>query len=193
MADAASIQWVRTRTSDQSSLVKEPFRGDGVTTRFSLKNQNIATSPALIVTDDGVVVAAGYTVDVANGAVTFSVAPTINHEIVFEYHWTVFTDTEVGYFLDDSNGDVAQASAKLLLAWAASAAKLAKRQTLLGGTGRETLDTSVASKELRETAKSIIDLEATMSANTPSEDLTEPVWTEAGYEEGFSQHVIREG
>lgn len=190
------IERVRIKIADKSSIVREIDEGDGVARVFKLGNENVMASPALQVwvndilqTDPG-----DYSVDLTNGIVTFTAAPTLNIDIVFQYYWTLFTDNEIQDFLDENGGSVNIASAKLLFALAANAALIAKRSTLAGGSGLGSIteDTSVAARELRATANGLIELEGQVGADIPAEGLTEIPWTEQIYKRQLEQDIIRD-
>jgi hypothetical protein len=135
-----------------------------------------------------------YTVDYSNAIISFSALPVVNDDLEFIYYWSIFTDDEIQYFLDDSAGSVNIASAKALLAIAADAAKIAQRQSLAGGggLGAVSIDTSVAARELRALAQTLIDQEQDIANNTPYDQLTEVVWNDQSLVRGLDQHLIRE-
>lgn len=190
------IEAVRLKSSDKSVVTREKVKTSGEDQYFKLKNSNIFAIPAPSITLDGVVKIEGvdYTIDYNQGIVSWATMPAVNGVIEFTYYWSVFSDTEIQYFLDESGGNITIATARLLLAWAADAARLAKRQTLSGGggLGQVVIDTSVAAKELRATAKALIDTEADLGESIPAEGLTEIPWTEQVYERQVAQHFIRE-
>jgi hypothetical protein len=187
------IDAVRLKAADRSTLTREEGIGDAEAFVFKLGHNSILASPAIEVRVDGVITF-GYTVDLINGVVTFAGPPALNLDIEFTYYWSIFNDEQIQYFLDDSGGNVTVAAAKVLLAIAADAAKIAQRQSLAGGggLGAVTIDTSVASRELRAAAKALIDMEADISGNIPAEGLTEIYWTEFNYRMGVEQSVIRD-
>ena len=191
-----SISAVRLRSSDKSAITRETSTGDGFTQYWKLKQSAILTTPPIEVRNNDVLqtLTSDYTVDQENGIVTFTVAPVVNDELDFTYYWSVFSDAEIQYFIDDAGGNVTIATAKLLLAWAADAAKIAKRQTLSGGggLGQAVIDTSVVAKELRATAKALIDTERDLGESIPAEGFTEVPWTEQIYHRQVDQHIIRD-
>lgn len=191
-----NIEAVRLKVSDKSSLTREVATGNGTDQYFKLKQAPVIVSPAIEVRKNGslLTLSTHYTVDTTYGIVTMVTVPVVNDSLEFTYYWSIFSDAEVQYFLDEAGGNVTIASARLLLAWAADAAKLAKRQTLSGGggLGQVVIDTSVAAKELRATAKALIDTERELGESIPYESLTELPWTEANYRRSLDQHVVRE-
>lgn len=191
-----TIEAVRLKSSDKSVITREKTTGTGEDQYIKLKNTNILTSPAPSVTKNGVALTEGvdYTINYSQGVVTFTTIPAQGSILEFTYYWSVFSDAEVQYFLDESGANVTIATAHLLLAWAADAARLAKRQTLSGGggLGQVVLDTSVAAKELRATAKALIDTQADLGESIPAEGFTQIPWTEQIYQREVDQHLIRE-
>jgi len=190
-----SIEAVRLKTSDKSVITREKAKGNGVDKFFKLKNSTILASPAIEVRSNSTLltVVVDYTVDIINGVVTFTVVPLVNVELEFTYYWSVFSDDEIQFFIDEDGGNTTVAAAHVLLAWAADAAKVAKRQTLSGGggLGQTVIDTSVVAKELRATAKALIDTEQDLGESIPAEGLTEIPWTEQMYKRQVDQHTIR--
>lgn len=186
---------VRVKTADRSVLRKENFVGDGVSTSYKLKENFILTAPALKVYLNTVLQVAGYTVDSVYGYVNFTVAPGVGVAIAVEYFWAVFTDAEITGFLTEAGNNTDYAAAKMLLAWAASASKLAMRETLSGGggIGAVTRDTSLAARELRETAAALMQMYGISNegATFPAEGLTETPWTEQGWNRLVDQDLIR--
>lgn len=190
------IEAVRLKTSDKSLLTREKTKGTGEDKFFKVKQSNILAVPAPYVTLGGVQVTEGvdYTVDYAQGVFTFTVNPAQGVTLEFTYYWSIFSDDEVNYFLSEAGSNVTIAAAYLLLAWAADASRLAKRQTLSGGggLGQQVIDTSVAAKELRATAKALIDTQADLANGFPAEGYTEVPWTEQLYRRAIDQHLIRD-
>lgn len=190
------IAAVRLKTSDKSVITREKSTGNGVDKYFKLKNATILATPPIEVRANDVLLTEGldYTADLINGVITFIVTPVIGVVLEFTYYWSVFSDAEIQYFIDEAGGSTTVAAARCLLAWAADAAKLAKRQTLSGGggLGQTVIDTSVIAKELRETAKSIIAIEQDLGESIPYEGITEIPWTESIYKRQVNQHVIRD-
>lgn len=190
------IDAVRLKSSDRSLITREKTIGTGEDAYFKLQHTNLLTLPAPLVTRNSVALTEGvdYTIDYAQGLVSFTVTPVQGVVLEFTYYWSVFSDVEVQYFLDDAGANVTIATAMLLLAWAADAARLAKRQTLSGGggLGQTVIDTSVAAKELRATAKALIDTQADLGESIPAEGFTEVPWTEQVYHRQVDQHLIRE-
>lgn len=192
-----SIEAVRLKSSDKSAITREEAKGDGDAKFYKLGHASILSSPDIEVRLNDVLQIATYTVDYINGIVTFNAAPAIGDRVEFTYYWSIFTDTEVQYFLDEASGDVTVATARLLLAIAADAAKVAQRQSLAGGggLGAVTIDTSVTSRELRNTAAALLDQrreEIAVAALEPAEGITEPLWTEFSYKDSLGQHIVRE-
>jgi len=192
-----SIQAVRLKSSDKSTITKEEAKGDGTSKFFKLSHAPILNSPDIEVRKNDVLLVSGYTIDYTNGIVTFTTAPLVTDELEFTYYWSIFTDAEVQYFLDESSSDITIATARLLLAIAADASKIAQRQSLAGGggLGAVTIDTSVTARELRNTAAALLEqkkLEQQVAQLEPADGLTEPLWTEFGYQQQLEQHIIRE-
>ena len=129
---------------------------------------------------------------------SFAVAPAANDVLIFQYYASVWTDVEIEDFLSQYGSNINITSAHILFAWAADAAKLAKRETLSGGggVGAVTRDTSVAARELRNTAKAIMDWEVeygeSLGSQIPAEGLTEVPWTEAAHYISNEQSIIRD-
>lgn len=188
----SNIEAVRLKSSDRSTITREEGIGTGVDTIFKLGHQRILTSPDIEVRVNNSPVAT-ITVDYANGIVTFDDPPVLNVEIEFIYYWSIFSDEEVQYFLDEAGGNVTVATARLLLAIAADASKVAQRQAMAGGggLGSVTLDTSVTARELRNTAQAYLQMEKDISSTEPAEGLTEVIWDEAAYQQAVEQDLIR--
>lgn len=176
------IEALRLKGADQPVRHQEQAQGDNVNTAFQLEVYPIEITPAIRVWKDNVpaVLTTDYTVDTTEGIVTFTSAPNVGVELRFEYSATVFSADEVQSFLDQGGGSTTLAAVYMLLAWSASAAKMAKKESLAGGggLGAITLDTSVRSKELRETAKAYYaQWERDEGGNVPYEAITEIAWT----------------
>jgi hypothetical protein len=191
-----TLQQIRLAISDKPIITRETSRGDGLAKYFRLGNSGIQLSPVPEVRVDGVLKTdiADYTVNYDQGIITFVSAPIINSNIDFIYYWTIFTDEELQFFLDDAGGNRVIASANALMAWAADAARVAKRQTMSGGggLGQVVMDTAVTAKELRATAQAIIQMEKDLGESIPAEGLTEVAWNEFNYLKIVDQEVIRE-
>lgn len=195
----SDIAAVRLKSSDKSSLTREEAVGDGESAYFKLSHAPILSSPDIEVRKNSSIIVTGFTVDYANGIVAFTSPPAGQTALVdadqleFIFYWSIFTDAEVEYFIEAAGGNITVATAYLLLAIAADASKVAQRQSLAGGggLGAVTIDTSVTARELRNTARELITLEAEISDTVPAEGLTEPAWTEAGYRQGLEQGLIR--
>lgn len=190
----SDIEAIRLRSSDKSTITHQREIGNGSDSIFKLDQSPILISPVPQVRKNATLLTEGpdYTVDYAYGYVTFAVVPAANDELDFAYYWSIFTDVEIQYFLDAEGGDTTRATASLLLAWAADAAKVAKRQTLSGGggLGQVVLDTSVIAKELRATAKALIDQAIQVDATTPAEGYTQIPWTEAMFRRTQEQSLL---
>lgn len=176
---------------------RETVRGNGGIKDFRLGVWPIETSPAIRVYLNNVLktLTTDYTVDLDEGIVTFVTAPAANDEVRFDYSATVFTDDEVNYFLGQGSNSTTLGAVYMLLAWSADKAKIAKRQTLAGGggMGTEVVDTSVASKELRETAKAYYtQWEKDEGASVPFEMITEIAWTSWQAERMVRNEILRE-
>jgi hypothetical protein len=196
MATIDDIAAVRLKTSDRSTITREVKTATGDMTIFRLDHGPIVAG-SLLLWVDSIPTTTGFTVDEANGMVTFAAAPAAGAKLEFQYYWTLFTDDEVQYFLDESSGSVNLASARLLMALAADAAKLAQRETLQGGggLGAVTRDTAVTSKELRDTAKALIAHEKDLlelAGVEPADGLTEVPWTEMSLRSLEWQDILRE-
>jgi len=187
------IDAVRLLTSDKSLITRETAKGDGLQKYFKLGHRNISTSPTLEVRVSGAI-NTDWTLDADQGIVTFTVTPAASAQVDFTYYWSIFSDAEIQYFVDAAGGNTTIAAAKVLLAIAADASKVAQRQSLAGGggLGAVTLDTSVTARELRNTAKALIEMEGDIGASIPAEGLTELAWNEFSYQEITAQDLIRE-
>lgn len=187
------LEAVRLKAADRSTITREEGVGDGTSVYYKLGHDSILSSPAIQIRFNGVTQVGGYTVDLESGVVLFTSAPAVNVQIEFMFYWSIFTDNQIQYFLDDSGGNVTIAAAKVLLATAADAAKVAQRQSLAGGggLGAVTIDTSVAARELRNAAQALVQMEAEIGSTVPYEGLTEINWTEFNYKMGIEQQVIR--
>lgn len=190
----SAIQAVRLKSSDKSVITREEGVGDGSATYFKLANSNIFASPDIEIRINGTLQVAGFTVNYTDGVVSFTSAPALGAELEFTYYWSIFSDDEVQYFLDDAGSNVTVATAKLLLAIAADASKVAQRQSMAGGggLGAVTLDTSVTARELRNTAQALVEMDKDIDQTTPAEGLTEIAWTEFAYHSGVQQRIIRD-
>lgn len=188
------IEAVRLKSSDKSLITREQAIGNAGDLYFKLSHAPIVSAPPIEVRIDGVIQNSGYSVDLANGIVSFTVAPALNSEIEFTYYWSIFSDNEIQYFIDAAAGSITTATAQVLLAIAADASKVAKRQSMAGGggLGAVTIDTSVAARELRNTAQALMDMARQIEVQTPAEGLTEPAWTEFSYRDIVDQSIIRD-
>ncbi len=189
------LELVRLKIADKSSIVREEAEGDGQSTHFRLEHGSLLHTPAPQVWNNNSLKVEGtdYTVDYDNGIIIWNTAPVVNDDVVIQYYWSVFTDVEIQAFIDADGGNTTIASAKLLLAVAADAAKIAKRSTLAGGggLGSVTEDTSVQARELRATAAALLSTESDISSNIPAEGITEIPWTERTFERQIEQDIIR--
>lgn len=192
-----NVERIRRNAGIKFTITREVATASGTDAFFKLKNAPIAASPAIEVRIDSVLqtLVTHYSVDLENAIVTFTAPPPLNSKVEFTYYWSVYSDDEIQSFLDDAGDNPTIATARLLLALAADAARLAKRQTLIGGggIGQATTDTSVAARELRETAKALIQMEADLGESIPAEGLTEVPWTEASFRRQHEQSLIRDG
>jgi hypothetical protein len=192
----SDIDAVRLKTSDRSTITREVVTADGQSSYFKLGHEPLIAGSLQLWIDD-VLTSTGFTVDETNGVVAFADAPAVNSKLEFQYYWSLFSDEQIQHFLDESTGSVPLASARLLLALAADAAKVAERETLQGGggLGAVTRDTAVTAKELRETAKAIIEFEVSISeleGIEAADGLTEIAWTEMNLKELENQDYVRE-
>ena len=196
-----SIETLRLKTGDKSSLKREQFIGAGGGLKaYSLDRKPVLESPApqVWLNDTLQTLTTHYTIDHEHGFLTFVTAPSAGDKIEVQYYWSIFTDEELEGFLTESSDDVTIASARVLLAIAADKAKVAVRETLQGGGGMGAIthDTSVAAKELRETAKALIQQKVELYALEglePADQLTEIPWTVFELEELDIQALTREG
>lgn len=196
----SSIERVRKKIGDRLELHRERVDANGLSDHFKVKFEPINTTPApeVWVNDVLQVENTDYTVDYDHGIFTFANPPTVNFTIIFQYYSTVWTDTDIQDYLDQYSSNVNVAAAHILLSWAADVAKLAKRETLSGGggVGAVTRDTSVASRELRATAKALLDWEIeygdALGSQVAADAFTEIPWTEASVRDAEAQRLIRE-
>jgi hypothetical protein len=188
----SDIEAVRLKSSDKSTITREVGRGNNEDVYFKLGHQSVLASPDIEVRVNNVTVF-NYTTDYANGVVTFTAPPVQGADIEFVYYWSIFTDAEIQYFIEASGGNVTVATAQLLLAMAADAAKVALRQSQAGGggLGAVTIDTSVTSRELRASAQALLETEVLIGNTIPAEGLTEPAWTEFSFKNLIEQDLIR--
>jgi hypothetical protein len=196
----SSVERVRRKISDRPELRRETVDADGLAKNFKLQYQPVNASPVPEVWANDILQteATDYTVNYDQGIVTFANAPAVNVKLVFQYYSVVWTDVELQDFLDQYSDNSNISAAHVLFAWSADVAKLAKRETLSGGggLGAVTKDTSVAARELRNTAKALMDWEieygVTLGAQIPADGLTEVPWTEAALGESEFQQWVRE-
>jgi hypothetical protein len=189
------LQRVRLAISDKPKITREITVGDGDSKFFKLQNECVQSSPALQVHKNGSMLTEGvdYSVTLDQGLVVLSATPTAGDSLTFTYYYTVFTDDEINQFMTDAGGNLTLAAAYALMAWAADASKVARRMTMSGGggLGQTVQDTSVAAKELRQTAKDLIELQKNLGEDTPADGITEVVWNELSYERGLEQDWLR--
>jgi hypothetical protein len=175
-----AIEAIRLKTSDRPVLRRVVWTADGEGQDIKLEFRDASTIK--VWQDDNLLVlAVDYTVDAVNSVVHVNALPLVNSEFVIEYTSNVFTDEELQLFLDEASGDTTLASAFTLWAWAADAAKLAKKESASGGGGfgAVTLDLAVRARELREAAKGYMDqYQLFEGVGVPVEMLTEVGWTE---------------
>lgn len=191
------IEAIRLKASDQPVRRQENLQGDGETTTFQLQVFPIFATPAIKVwvNDTLQVLTTDYTVDTDQGTVTFTTAPDVSDALRIEYTATVFSDDQVEFFLGEGGNSTTLGAVHLLLALAASAALIAKRETLAGGApgyGSVTLDTAVRARELRETAKAYYtQYENEEGDSVPYEVLTQFAWTPFQGRELVEQELLR--
>jgi hypothetical protein len=183
-------------------MYQESREGDGVTKQFKLQHPTVLETPTPQVWVDDVpkTIVTDFTVDYVNGIIIFATAPLISARLDFQTSAVVYTDAEIESFLTDAKGNSTYAAALNLMAWAASAAKIARKESLAGGggPGAITLDTSVTARELREMAKLYMDTFKTSSSAEaldefgPADGITEVPWTEFSYHDLLAQAFIRE-
>lgn len=183
----SNIDAVRLRTSDRPTLQREVAEGDGVTSAFRMQLYPLLSLPVARAWNNDVLLAIStdYTLDLVDGIFNLVAPPAVNDRLLFEYPASVFSDDEIQYFLDGASSNVTLAAAGVLFAWAANAAKLAKKESAAGGGGfgSVTLDLAVRAKELRDSARAYVDHYQTFeNSGIPVEGLTEVGWTlESGY------------
>lgn len=195
-----SLERIRSKVADKVQLRRERFTANGEADHVKLQFDNIHETPAIEVWADSVQQVEGvdYTVDHEHGIVVFGTAPTANTKLVFQYYASVWTDEELEDYLDQNNSNINVAAAMVLYAWAADVAKIAKRETLAGGggVGAVTRDTSVAARELRNTAKALMDWEIeygeSIGTNVPADGITQVPWTESAHWDIEHQRFVRE-
>lgn len=195
-----SLQRIRRKVGDRSVIRRETVTADGVSAHFKLGAEPVAEVPApdVWLNDALLILDTDFTVNYEQGVITFAVEPAANDKIVFQYYAVVWTDEELQDYLDQFNGNVTIAAAHVLLAWAADVAKIAKRETLSGGggLGAVTRDTSVASRELRNTAAALLDWEKeygeSLGTSVPADGITEIPWTESAEHDIEYQRWLRE-
>ena len=152
---------------------------------FRLGYGNILSSPAAMVYKNGTLLTetTDYSIDASAGVLTLVAAPALGDQLVVEYTGTVFTDDELNYFLAQAaGGSVTLAAVNALLAWAADASKLARKETLSGGGGLGSISvtTDLKAQQLRLTAQALLaQYNAFEGAGVPVEMITETPWTEA--------------
>lgn len=188
-----NVDAVRLKSSDKSAITRERAKGDATSKYFKLGHSNILLSPVLEVRVNDILILSGYTADLVNGIVSFTAAPGLGDKIQFTFYWSIFSDAEIQYFLDDNGANTTIAAAKVLLAIAADASKVAQRQSMAGGggLGSVTLDTSVTARELRNTAQALVEMETKIGEAVPADGLTEVAWGEQTYHDLIDQEVIR--
>lgn len=191
---ATDIERVRMKIGDRPSLERKQAHGDGISDKYKMDHEPIS-NPEVWINGVG---SLDFVSDDTNGVIIFNTTPLATDELEFQYTTSAWTDLEVQDFLDQYSQNSNLAAVHMLLAWAADAARLAKRETKSGGggLGAITIDTSVAARELRNTAQALLDYEKeygeTIGTATPAEGLTEIPWTEAAYVDSVSQKLIRE-
>lgn len=196
----SAVERVRYKIADRAQLRRERFTADGVSDHFKLKQEPILQSTPPQVWQNGTLLVedTDYSVDYTNGVITFANAPAANLELIFQYYSIIWSDTEIQDFLDQYSANVNVAAAHILLAWAADVARLSKRETRSGGggVGAVTVDTSLAARELRNTAKAILDWEIeygeSLGSQIPAEGITQVPWTESAAYDIEYQRFLRE-
>jgi hypothetical protein len=191
------IQAIRLKVADQPVFQREQWTADGVTSEIRLGVFPVLADPAPRIWKNStlLVETTDYTIDYENGIVSFVTLPSAGDAIVLDYSAVVWTDEEIEYFLGEGAGSTTLATVYMLLAWAASAAKIAKKETLAGGggLGMTTVDTAVRARELRETAKAYYSQwEKDEGGSVPFEVITEVAWTHMQAERMVVERYIRE-
>ena len=194
-----SLERVRRKIADRPILRREQASADGVSEHFKLSNDPILPAGVSVWLNDALQVEnTDYVVNADDGVIVFVTAPVANSKLVFQYYSVVWTDADITDFLEQYGDNTNITAAHVLFAWAADAARLAKRETRSGGggLGAITQDTSVAARELRATAKALMDWEVEYGTEAgtqvPADGLTEIPWTEAAWENIEDQRFIRE-
>lgn len=178
-----SIEAVRLKAADQPKIHREAWTADGTSSSIQLEFHPILLLPVPRVWAESVLQTetTHYTIDYDNGILTLTSTPVADTEYVIEYTATVFSDEEIEYFLTEASNSVTKAAALTLYAWAADAAKLAKKESLSGGggMGSVSLTTDQRARELRASADAYMrQYEMYENAGVPFETITEVPWTE---------------
>lgn len=194
-----SLERVRRKIGDKLVIRREVTEADGVSDHFKMASEPIAVTPVPQIwnNDNLQVEGTDYSIDYEQGVISFAAAPAANDKLVFQYYSVIWADEEIQDFLDQYGDNVNISAAHILLAWAADVAKIAQRETLSGGggLGAVTRDTSVAARELRNTAAALLEYEqkyGVTGREVPADAITEIPWTEAAAEEIDYQRWLRE-
>lgn len=188
---------LRLMAADKPVRHQNLAQGDGVSAAFQLEVYPIEASPAIRVWVNNTLqtVTTHYTVDVAEGIVTFVTAPALGEELRFEYSATVYSDEEVEHFLSLAGDSVTLGAVYMLLSWSADASRLAKKESLSGGggLGAVTLDTSVRAREMRLTAEAFYkQWERDEGGSVPYEVITEIAWTPMQAQSMVAEQFLRD-
>jgi hypothetical protein len=193
----SDIAAIRLLTSDQPVLRQQQWQANGETAELRLEVGDILADPAPRVWEDNDLLTEGtdYTIDYTYGRLIFPTVPDADTLYTVEFVAVVYTDAEVQHFLDRAIGDTTLAAVGILWAWAASAAKRAKKETLSGGgaAGLVTVDTGVTARELRESAKALFQhWQTTEGSGALAESMTEVAWTPQQAERMIVARLLRD-
>lgn len=191
----SDIDSVRLKVADRPTLRRDEWEADGVMADLRLGYAPLLETPAPRVWKDNSLQTetTHYTIDYSNGVVSIVSLPAAGAKFVFEYTSVFYSDDEVQDFLDQASGNVTLASAYLLFSWAADAARLARKESLAGGSGygSVSITTDMRSRELRESAKAYLDTYNKLEgAGAPVEMLTEVAWTEEGAKQMIRNNLL---
>lgn len=188
----SDIEAVRLKTSDRAVLRRSVWEADGEASDIKLEFEDVTV---ISVYREGslLVPVTDYVVGTTNGLIHINALPAVNTIYSIEYSAVVFTDPEIQFFIDEASGNTTLASAFMLYAWSANAAKLAKKESAQGGGGfgAVTLDTAVRAKELRESAKGYAEqYQLYAGQGLPVEMLTQVGWTDETRRRQILRHIL---
>lgn len=177
----SDVEAVRLKISDRPVFSREEKAQEATgNTYFKLDYENIQTTPAIVVRQNGSVKTAvtDYTVDTNNGSVTFVTAPALGDDLVFEYYHTAWTDDELQHAID-TEGHNTLAAASILLAWSVDLARRSQKETRSGGggIGMVTISTEARAREMRLAAEAYFkQYQDYIVESGPVEYVTEIAW-----------------